>query len=1338
MKKAKNKSSYIKLIVILVMALFMAQVFTVRSVMAAEESKVSDKPRIAVIPLNDASDPYHFHKAVDEVSDLLDVRLYGAGIGMSMLKATKTQLPSGEGIDWGIYDVVCVLGGTAESSALTENLRSAKAKTKVIIESKGYVNYMGIEGNIDMKNHPWIHQYYNNKGTENYRRLFIYLGAKFCGLKEEIKEPIIFPNEAIYHPDTKSIFENIEDYLNWYSKKAGDYRYDSQKLTIGIIFHKFSYTKKQLGAINALIRTIEKRNCNAIAMYKRLGGHPEKFFMKEGKSIVDVIVCLYFLDYFNFEKGIERAKAINVPLLRGIITYFMTPEEWEKEPTGLVRYLAHSEVNREGKIEPMVISGRVISDEGKSDNKPIDYQIEWRVERAIQWAKLHRKKNADKKVAFAFKSVGGGKGNVGIDEDRYLCVPGTFANLLKAMKRRGYNLGNEPLPTKEEIAKMMAEQASNIGVWAKGELKRRVKEKNAILIPEENYLKWFNELSEDKRNAVIEKFGEPPGKISVYEEEGKKYLVIPKIEFGNVVIMPLPTPGWLQDKSTLYDEGALPPHHQYIAFWYWLNRDLKADLLLNTWSQIRLQTPGKESGEPKYDWAAKLVQGLAPHLVPDPIHWEIGRKDKVYALHVDYMMTIVSSELHERLLDLEKKMSLYQRTGEPELKEEYKKGIREECKRLHLDRDLKLNANTTEFSELFGKLKNYLDEVRKEHMPYGIHVMGETPEGKPLVEMVNSMLGKEFNEHVAEINPQEGLSEKLVEKVIIDKKTPNDAQKDILGNISEKVTKDLILAIEYADRIDRCKQEIPRILDAFEGKYIPPGPSGGPIRNPDALPTGRNPYAFDERTFPTKEAWNIGRRMGDQLLKEHLKKHGEYPQKVAFVLWHGESARQHGIMEAEIFYLLGVRPIWNIKGRVEDVELIPKNKIKRPRVDVLVTTSNSYKCNHMSRIHLMDKAIRLVSNLDEPSNYVRENAQEIEKELIKKGYKKSQALHLSKARVFSTAINTGGVGIHNSIPAGNTWKDDREISEHYIGRMGWLYGENEMGLKAKEILRENFNRVEAGVFSRSSNVLGVIDHDQPAAFFGGLEIAVRNTTGKKIDMYITNTRTNITDPSKCKLESLDRFFNRELRTRNFNPKWIKGMMEQGRGGATYMEAFTKNLWIWDVTSPDMVTEDMWNEVNDVYINDKYDLKLQDYFDKNNPYALQDMISTMLEVREKGYWHPTKEVLEKLVKIFAASIARHGVSGSYGTSADPSLHKDVSKLLSTMPDIKPELIKEYQEKVATATVELEEVKGYEMKEVKEQKEEKLSTTKVVLGATLIILLIMLVVGRGLWKGMRRQQ
>lgn len=196
-----------------------------------------------------------------------------------------------------------------------------------------------------------------------------------------------------------------------------------------------------------------------------------------------------------------------------------------------------------------------------------------------------------------------------------------------------------------------------------------------------------------------------------------------------------------------------------------------------------------------------------------------------------------------------------------------------------------------------------------------------------------------------------------------------------------------------------------------------------------------------------------------------------------------------------------------------------------------------------------------------------------------------------------------------------------------------------------------------------------------AAYFGGLKMAVRNTTGKDIAMYITNLRNS----KGASVETLDRFYTRELRSRYFNPKWIKEMMKHGYDGARYMDSFTENMHIWDVTSPEMVTEENWDEVNAVYMKDKHKLGLRGYFDRNNPYALQSMISTMIEATERGHWHPSKEDLENLYRIYAGSVAKHGVSGAYG-STNGRMHKAVSRALEGMTGRVPGLLAGYMSQV----------------------------------------------------------
>ncbi|WP_163360722.1 cobaltochelatase subunit CobN, partial [Klebsiella aerogenes] len=71
-------------------------------------------------------------------------------------------------------------------------------------------------------------------------------------------------------------------------------------------------------------------------------------------------------------------------------------------------------------------------------------------------------------------------------------------------------------------------------------------------------------------------------------------------------------------------------------------------------------------------------------------------------------------------------------------------------------------------------------------------------------------------------------------------------------------------------------------------------------------------------------AWTTGARLADDLVAQHRVRTGKSPRKVAFVLWSGETAQNGGISEAQIFRLLGVRPIWNARGQVVDIALVPR------------------------------------------------------------------------------------------------------------------------------------------------------------------------------------------------------------------------------------------------------------------------------------------------------------------------------------------------------------------------------------------------------------------------------
>ena len=93
-------------------------------------------------------------------------------------------------------------------------------------------------------------------------------------------------------------------------------------------------------------------------------------------------------------------------------------------------------------MEPIVFAGRD-SNTGKSHSLPD--RIESLAKRAINWARLRKKKNADKKLAITVFSFPPDKGNVGTAA--YLNVFGSIHRVLKNLKACGYDVG--PMPSNE-------------------------------------------------------------------------------------------------------------------------------------------------------------------------------------------------------------------------------------------------------------------------------------------------------------------------------------------------------------------------------------------------------------------------------------------------------------------------------------------------------------------------------------------------------------------------------------------------------------------------------------------------------------------------------------------------------------------------------------------------------------------------------------------------------------------------------------------------------------------------------------------------------------------------
>ena len=1187
-----------------------------------------------------------------------------------------------------------------------------------------------------------ITRYWKYKGDENMRRLAVFLAATYKGAPLEVLPPVPKQIYGLYHPDAPKIFTTTEEYIDWY-KSTG--RYNPDKPTIGINNNEVPADSLQSKVEDTLIRDIESKGFNAIfASFYYKDPNCTTYFIQNDTSIVDTVISLKKFIYWSYDqqKGVEYLKKLNVPVLRGISCYYMSPAEWENS-TSLFNEMGFQIALPEfdGVFEPIVIGGKAIDpDTGNKYYEPIDHQINWIVNRSIRHAQLRHKPENDTKVAVIYYNHGGGKNNFGA---MYLDIAPSLTNLLNNMSDAGYDISNKTIPNGTELIDLMIHQGRNIGTWAPGELDKMVASGDVVLWPQEKYMTWFNALPTENKEAVIERWGPAPGEIMVYANESGSYFVIPRIEFGNVILTPQPSRGWFTDNDILYHSKELVPHHQYLAYYFWLQHEYKADAIIHFGTHGTQEwLPGKESGLSRYDWPSIMV-GDMPVVYPyimDNVGEGIQTKRRGNAVIVDHLTSpIIEAGLYGKFINLDHYIKNYNTPSiEEPIKAAYKATIIQDYIELGLEETLDVspsylnNTNETQFDYfLEDTLEPYVEDLRTQSMPYGMHILGEPPADDQSIQMIRLMLGQSYIDAVEATNTSQSASIRLLEAVLLNSTSTSDAQYLILGQVDANITAFLNDSIMHYQNILLSTQEITNTLRGLDGQYIEPRGGNCPIINPDSLPTGINFHSVDPRLLPGVGEWNVGKQLTNQLLADYMADTGRYPEKVGFVTCSVELIRHRGVTESEILYLLGVKPVWSSKGRISGLELIPEDELGRPRIDVMLTSSGLYRDMFPDKLLLVDEAVRLAANASNSTypNYVKQHSQVAYQKLIDLGYSKEDAKRLSESRVVGRSPGVYGTGLEEAIPASNSWEDDSKLANLYIENLGNLYGQDMWGESNTDVFKMMLDGVDIAIHSLTTNQFGTLDNNDFVAWHGGLALGVREVAGQSPIMYVNN----LMDPTNRRVEKLSTVLDREIRSRYVNPNWINGMQESGYAGAREMDRFVGFLWDWQVTNPELISDAAWERVYNTYILDEHNLGMKDFFGEANPYALQAITARMLEAERKGYWNTSDDVLESLVREYAESVAEHGVTCCHHTCGNPLLREYIAGILSAPGVISTGTAVKYNKEVLSAAgkggVGAEEVVkvGKVMEEVGVEEGFPVSATPLVGVIAAIVILLVIYAG-----------
>lgn len=535
----------------------------------------------------------------------------------------------------------------------------------------------------------------------------------------------------------------------------------------------------------------------------------------------------------------------------------------------------------------------------------------------------------------------------------------------------------------------------------------------------------------------------------------------------------------------------------------------------------------------------------------------------------------------------------------------------------------------------------------------------------------------------------------------------------------------------YRSALERSPEtEFASILNAMAGGYTTPSPGGDPIANPNTVPTGRNLYAVNAEATPSETAWERGKELAENTIAMYRERHNDsIPRKVSYTLWSGEFVETEGATIAQILYMLGVEPIRDVFGRVTDIRLIPSVQLGRPRIDVVVQTSGQLRDLAASRLFLISRAVEMAAAAkeDEYENFVAQSVVDAERTLIDKGLSPKEARKVSTYRVFGGVNGNYGTGITDMVQSGDRWESSAEIADVYLQNMGAFYGSEKAWEQVRQFaLEAALTNTDAVVQPRQSNTWGALSLDHVYEFMGGMNLAVRNVTGKEPDAYLSDYRNR----NNMRMQELKEAIGVESRTTIFNPAYIREKMKGGASTAGGFAEIVQNTYGWNVMKPEAIDDELWDEIYDVYVQDKFDLGVQGYFERQNPAALQEMTAVMMETARKGMWNASAEQLKAIAELHTKLVDKYKPSCSGAVCNNAKLREFIAS--KTLPDA----ARRYEQQIRDVReASLTENKGTVLKKEEMNASDK---TRTIVSNTAMAVLVLVAITALVWTVRRHRK
>lgn len=1198
-----------------------------------------------------------------------------------------------------------------------------------------------------------IKGYLNGGGRRNYRNLLTYIRRQIDGKtldSQQPEAPVVRELKQFFHtdpadPEKEALeFGSVAEY-EAFLKSKGLLRSESPRILL----------TGQMGEPEALIAALEKTGNTVYPVHNIQNliqsGQADSIRPAAVINLAHGRLGDYIVDYLSRQ---------NIPLFAPLNTNRLV-EEWEADKMGMNGgFLSQSVVMPEidGAIRPFALFGHRLDDEGLQQVYAIPERLATFVQTVNNHIALQSKPNSEKRVAIYYYK---GPGQNALTAAGMEVTPSLY-RLLVRMKQEGYRISPFPASA-DELAQLLQRQGAVFNAYAAGAKERFLENGNPELISADEYRQWTAKALRPAMMADVTALdGAFPGS---YLSTPKGELALPRVDLGNVVLLPQLAAGAGDDDFAIVHGTDAAPPHAYVASYLWARYGFGADVMLHFGTHGSLEfTPRKQAALSSNDWPDALV-GATPHLYVYSIG-DVGEgviaKRRSYAtlqshLTPPFMESNVRGIYKELSTAIRQYNDLLYADGRPDTGKAALK-VKQLTVKLGIHRELRLDSILSKpyTEQEIARIETFAEELANEKVTGELYTLGEPYAAERIRSSVYAMATDPIAYSLLALDKLRGKADKDLEKrpalftrryltparewvtaLLNGSRQASDAALCRLAGITagelnkareierslrmpqdmmarmmamqaaggtptagkgksgssghpswipkvgkrpahtrqatadkatraetmmpgnsytreEKEKARAIMELErtlgnvarYRTALEKSPEaELTSLMNAMNGGYTAPSPGGDPIANPNALPTGRNLYAVNAEATPSETAWEKGKELAESTLRMYRERHHDsIPRKVSYTLWSGEFVETEGATIAQVLYMLGVEPIRDAFGRVTDIRLIPSETLGRPRIDVVVQTSGQLRDIAASRLFLITRAVEMAAAAqdDKYENYVAQGVLQAERAFIEHGLSPKEAREVSVYRVFGGVNGNYGTGITSLVQRGDRWENSAEIAAVYLQNMGAYYGSEKAWEQVQQLALETvLANTDAVVQPRQSNTWGALSLDHVYEFMGGMNLAVRKVTGKEPDAYMSDYRNR----NHMRMQELKEAIGVESRTTILNPTYIKEKMKGKASAAATFAEVVQNTYGWNVMKPEVIDRELWDDIYQVYVQDQFGLGIREYFEEQNPAALEEMTAVMMETARKGMWKASDQQLQAIARLHTELVSRHQPSCS---------------------------------------------------------------------------------------------